>query len=175
MDTKFPPSEINLPRTTLAKNTAIGAWSRISVFMVAVWCSVTCCTWVKSTPRRQWSGARPSRCWTRMPGVRERWRCFPKITVPRSQPTLRWCSFGCPKCSSARPRQWGACWLSGQLWRELRLDRFWSDRLPRSRKGTRWDQVLQVLACYRLIAPGSEWKLHREWMEEAFKNLKQDL
>jgi hypothetical protein len=62
-----------------------------------------------------------------------------------------------------RPRQWGACWLAGQLWLELQLDRFWSDRLPRSRKGTRWDQVLQVLACYRLIAPGSEWKLHREW------------
>ena len=62
-----------------------------------------------------------------------------------------------------RPRQWGACWLAGQLWRELQLDRFWSDRLPPSRKGTRWDQVLQVLASYRLIAPGSEWKLHREW------------
>jgi hypothetical protein len=62
-----------------------------------------------------------------------------------------------------RPRQWGACWLAGQLWRELRLDRFWSDRLPPSRKGTRWDQVLQVLVSYRLIAPGSEWKLHRDW------------
>jgi hypothetical protein len=62
-----------------------------------------------------------------------------------------------------RPRQWGACWLAGQLWRELQLDRFWSDRLPPSRKGTRWDQGLQVLVCYRLIAPGSEWKLHRDW------------
>jgi hypothetical protein len=62
-----------------------------------------------------------------------------------------------------RPRQWGACWLAGQLWRELQLDRFWADRLPPSRKGTQWDQVLQVLVCYRLIAPGSEWKLHREW------------
>ena len=62
-----------------------------------------------------------------------------------------------------RPRQWGACWLAGQLWRELQLDRFWSDRLPPSRKGTRWDQVLQVLVSYRLIAPGSEWKLHRDW------------
>ena len=62
-----------------------------------------------------------------------------------------------------RPRQWGACWLAGQLWRELRLDRFWSDRLPPSRKGTQWDQVLQVLVSYRLIAPGSEWKLHRDW------------
>src|SRR5258708_36551606 len=62
-----------------------------------------------------------------------------------------------------RPRQWGACWLAGQLWRELQLDRFWADRLPPSRKGTQWDQVLRVLVCYRLIAPGSEWKLHREW------------
>jgi hypothetical protein len=62
-----------------------------------------------------------------------------------------------------RPRQWGACWLAGQLWRELQLDRFWADRLPPSRKGTPWDQILQVLATYRLIAPGSEWRLHREW------------
>ncbi len=29
-----------------------------------------------------------------------------------------------------RPRQWGACWLAGVLWRELRLDRFWAERLP---------------------------------------------
>jgi len=62
-----------------------------------------------------------------------------------------------------RPRQWGACWLAGQLWRELQLDRFWTERLPPSRKGTRWDQILQVLVAYRLIAPGSEWKLHRDW------------
>jgi Transposase DDE domain len=62
-----------------------------------------------------------------------------------------------------RPRQWGACWLAGQLWQALQLDRFWADRLPPSRKATQWDQVLQVLASYRLIAPGSEWKLHRDW------------
>jgi len=53
--------------------------------------------------------------------------------------------------------------LAGQLWQELQLDRFWANRLPPNRKGTRWDQVLQVLAAYRLIAPGSEWRLHREW------------
>ena len=62
-----------------------------------------------------------------------------------------------------RPRQWGACWLAGQLWQALQLDRFWADRLAPSRKGTRWDQILQVLVAYRLIAPGSEWKLHRAW------------
>jgi Transposase DDE domain len=62
-----------------------------------------------------------------------------------------------------RPRQWGACWLAGVLWRELQLDRFWAERLPGSRKGTRWADVLQVLATYRLISPGSEWRLHRQW------------
>jgi len=64
-----------------------------------------------------------------------------------------------------RPRQWGACWLALTLWRELHLDRFWAKRLPASRKGTRWDQVLFVLAAYRLLDPGSEWRLHREWFE----------
>jgi transposase len=64
-----------------------------------------------------------------------------------------------------RPRQWGACWLVLTLWRELHLDRFWAKRLPSSRKGTRWDQVLFVLAAYRLLDPGSEWRLHREWFE----------
>jgi len=51
------------------------------------------------------------------------------------------------------------------LWRELGLDRFWSERLSPSRKGTRWDQVLFVLVAYRWIAPGSEWRLHREWFD----------
>jgi hypothetical protein len=44
-----------------------------------------------------------------------------------------------------------------------RPKRFWAERLPTSRKGTRWDDVLQVLVAYRLIAPGSEWRLHRQW------------
>jgi Transposase DDE domain len=66
-----------------------------------------------------------------------------------------------------RPRQWGACWLALTLWRELRLDRFWAERLAASRKGTRWDAVLLVLVAYRLLAPGSEWRLHREWFERS--------
>jgi hypothetical protein len=65
--------------------------------------------------------------------------------------------------SLRRPRQWGACWLALTLWRWLDLDAFWGERLLPSRKGTRWDRVLFVLAAYRLIAPGSEWRLHREW------------
>ena len=66
-----------------------------------------------------------------------------------------------------RPRQWGACWLVVKLWRELELDRFWGERLGISRKGTRWDEVLLVLVAYRLIAPGSEWRLHRQWFGQS--------
>jgi hypothetical protein len=62
-----------------------------------------------------------------------------------------------------RPRQWGACWLALMLWQRLDLDVFFAERLPRSRKGTRWDLAVLVLAAYRLISPGSEWRLHREW------------
>src|SRR5437763_9243778 len=50
---------------------------------------------------------------------------------------------------------------------ELQLDQFWSKRLGVSRKGTRWDQVLFVLVAYRLLAPGSEWRLHREWFQRS--------
>ena len=63
------------------------------------------------------------------------------------------------------PRQWGACWLGCQLWEQLGLGGFWRDKLTPGREGTRWDQVLQTLALYRLIDPGSEWRLHRPWFE----------
>jgi transposase len=65
-----------------------------------------------------------------------------------------------------RPRQWGACWLVGELWQQLQLDDFWSTRLPPSRQGTRWLNVLKTLVAYRLIDPGSEWRLHRQWYEQ---------
>ena len=61
------------------------------------------------------------------------------------------------------PRQWGACWLALTLWEQLELDRFWRDRLPASRQGTKWLEVLKTQVCYQLIDPGSEWRLHRHW------------
>jgi transposase len=66
-----------------------------------------------------------------------------------------------------RPRQWGACWLACHLYEQLELDRFWAARLPDSREGTSWQHVLQTLVSYRLIDPGSEWRLHRHWFEQS--------
>src|SRR5512144_2007903 len=67
--------------------------------------------------------------------------------------------------SLRRPRQWGGCWLAGALWDQLQLDGFWLPRLKPSRKGTRWLNVLKTLVFYRLLDPGSEWRLHRQWFE----------
>jgi transposase len=66
-----------------------------------------------------------------------------------------------------RPRQWGACWLACELYEQLGLDGFWASRLPDSREGTCWRHILQTLVCYRLIDPGSEWRLHRLWFEQS--------
>lgn len=66
-----------------------------------------------------------------------------------------------------RPRQWGGCWLACQLYEELGLDDFWAERLEPSRKGTRWDRIVQALSCYRLMEPGSEWRMHRYWYEKS--------
>lgn len=69
--------------------------------------------------------------------------------------------------SLRRPRQWGACWLGCQLWTQLGLDTFWREKLPPNRAGTPWAQILQTLVLYRLIAPGSEWRLHRQWFAQS--------
>jgi len=67
----------------------------------------------------------------------------------------------------SRPRQYGACWLACDLWRQLGLDQFWADKLPPSREGTDWARLLQVSVAYRLIAPGSEWRCHRQWYDQS--------
>ena len=61
-----------------------------------------------------------------------------------------------------RPRQWGACWLALGLWEQLQLDAFWQKRLHQPEEKS-WLNVLKTLSCYRLIDPGSEWRLHRQW------------
>jgi hypothetical protein len=47
------------------------------------------------------------------------------------------------------------------------LDEFWAEKLSPSRKGTRWDLIVQALSCYRLLDPGSEWRMHRSWYEKS--------
>lgn len=62
-----------------------------------------------------------------------------------------------------RPRSFGDCWLGCLLWRELRLDGFWQEKLKEDRGGVPWEKVLQLLAVNRLCDPGSEFAVHRQW------------
>ena len=41
------------------------------------------------------------------------------------------------------------------------------DDRARAGWGTRWLNVLKTLVTYRLIDPGSEWRLHRQWYEQS--------
>lgn len=62
-----------------------------------------------------------------------------------------------------RPRAFGNCWLACELWHQLGLEAFWGQRLEQGREAVRWDKVLQLLVVNRLIDPGSEFRLHRQW------------
>lgn len=92
-------------------------------------------------------------------------RCFPR-TASRP-PACYAVQVQMHRLELSRPRQWGACWLALELWGQLALDAFWEARLPPSREGTRWLNVLKTLSCYRLIDPGSEWRLHRYWFDHS--------
>jgi hypothetical protein len=66
-----------------------------------------------------------------------------------------------------RARPYGNCWLGCELWRQLELGWFWEQKLPRGRERVSWAQVLELLVVNRLIAPGSEFHLHREWFDHS--------
>jgi transposase len=62
-----------------------------------------------------------------------------------------------------RPRLFGSCWLGCELWRQLGLPEFWETRLAGSREEVAWEKVLQLLVVNRLLDPGSEFRVHRQW------------
>ena len=65
-----------------------------------------------------------------------------------------------------RPRAFGGCWLACELWRQLRLDEFWQARLPEGREDVPWEKVLRLLVVNRLLEPGSEFRVHRQWFDQ---------
>ncbi len=95
-------------------------------------------------------------------GARRHVALFPEAMAPAGEEVV---GIRLNELQLRRPRQWGACWMAGVLWHQLKLDEFWAARLPVSRKGTSWLHVLQTLVVYRLIDPGSEWRLHRHWFD----------
>jgi transposase len=66
-----------------------------------------------------------------------------------------------------RARPYGNCWLGCELWGQLQLDQFWSEKLPAGRERVAWGQVLELLVVNRLIDPGSEFRVHRQWFDQS--------
>lgn len=62
-----------------------------------------------------------------------------------------------------RPRAFGNCWLACELWQQLGLEVFWQERLPEGREAVSWEKVLRLLVVNRLLDPGSEFRVHRQW------------
>jgi transposase len=65
-----------------------------------------------------------------------------------------------------RPRAFGGCWLGCELWRQLQLDDFWQSKLPEGREAVPWERVLRLLVVNRLLDPGSEFHVHRQWFDQ---------
>jgi len=66
-----------------------------------------------------------------------------------------------------RPRIFGNCWLACELWQQLGLDQFWQQRLPEAREAVSWEKVLRLLVVNRLLDPGSEFQVHRQWFVDS--------
>jgi transposase len=66
-----------------------------------------------------------------------------------------------------RPRLFGNCWLGCELWHQLGLDEFWQQRLPEAREVVSWEKVLRLLVVNRLLEPGSEFHVHRQWFVDS--------
>src|ERR1700691_654667 len=66
-----------------------------------------------------------------------------------------------------RPRAFGNYWLGCELWRQLGLEAFWEARLGAGREEVPWAKVLELLVVSRLVAPGSEFRLHRQGFDQS--------
>src|SRR5499427_4628981 len=68
-----------------------------------------------------------------------------------------------------RPRAFGNCWRGCELWRQLHLEEFWEAKLAEKvkRETVSWAKVLQLLVVNRLLDPGSEFRVHRQWFDQS--------
>ena len=96
-----------------------------------------------------------------------RWRCFPE---DREAPELdcEVVQVRLAELTLHAPRQWGACLAGADTVGASRAGPSSGGRVcRRGREGTRWLDILKVQVCYRLIDPGSDWRLHRHWYEHS--------
>jgi len=70
------------------------------------------------------------------------------------------------KMKLSKPRTFGDCWLGCEIWDQLGLDKFWSERIDTTRSPLNYSKVLKLLTVNRLIKPGSEFYIHHHWFDQ---------
>jgi len=65
-----------------------------------------------------------------------------------------------------KPRTFGNCWLGCEIFDQLGLDTFWSERIDTARSPVPYSKVLKLLTVNRLIKPGSEFHVHHHWFDQ---------
>jgi len=65
-----------------------------------------------------------------------------------------------------KPRAFGDCWLGCEIWDQLGLDTFFSDRIDTAKSPVPYSKVLKLLTVNRLIKPGSEFYIHHHWFDQ---------
>jgi len=66
----------------------------------------------------------------------------------------------------SKPRAFGDCWLGCEIWDQLGLDVFWTERIDTTQSPVPYSKVLKLLVVNRLIKPGSEFYVHHHWFDQ---------
>jgi hypothetical protein len=94
-------------------------------------------------------------------GESKQLKLFPSGVEPPDDPEVA--QVLVQKVRLERTRQFGACFLGWELWKQLQLDRFFEETVDTIDTEVPWSRVAAVLAINRLCAPGSELAIEQRW------------
>ncbi len=95
-------------------------------------------------------------------GEAEQLKLFPShIEVPGDDPQVARVLVN--RVRLERTREFGACFLGWELWKQLGLDGFFEPAMDEEAVEVPWSRVAAVLAINRLCAPGSELAIEERW------------
>jgi hypothetical protein len=62
-----------------------------------------------------------------------------------------------------RSRQFGNCYVGLELWKRLKLDQFYEERIDEKQADVLWSRIAALLAINRLCEPASELAVEERW------------
>ena len=144
----------------MARRTTTGAWWRTAAWPMGAWCSARCSTWARSTTASARRGARRSRFDEH--GTRRQMSLFPAGSMPADDVDaigVRLSELRLQRPRRGAPAGWRWSCGSNSNWTAS------GAAAAPSREGTPWQKVLKTLVANRLIDPGREWRVHRQWFD----------